>query len=188
LPRAGREFVDLQLDAGAAQDQGGYARDLGEDFYRRQREAMAKVVGQSDVVVTTAAVPGKPSPRLITREAVAGMPPGAVIVDLAAERGGNCELTQADRRIVEHGVTILGPTNLPSEVPQHASQMYSNNVTNFLLHLARQGQLEWNLDDEILGGTLAARNGEVVHARLRELLAMPAAAAATDEPDEKAAR
>jgi NAD(P) transhydrogenase subunit alpha len=169
----GGKFVDLQLDTGSAQDQGGYAKDLGEQFYRRQRDAMARVVTNCDVVISTAAIPGKPSPLLITKEAVAGMAPGSVIVDLAAERGGNCELTKADRRTQEHGVTILGPTNLPAEIPNHASQMYSNNVTRFLLHLVNQGQIELNLEDEIIRATLVARDGDVVHARIRELLGLP---------------
>jgi NAD(P) transhydrogenase subunit alpha len=170
----GGKFVELKLESGNAQDQGGYAKDLGEDFYRRQREAMAVVVRASDVVITTAAIPGKPSPLLITQEAVMGMHPGSVIVDLAAERGGNCALTQPDRRVVEHGVTILGPTNLPAEIPHHASQMFSNNVTKFLLHLVKQGEVQWNLDDEIIRGTLVTRHGDVVHPRLRDLLGIAA--------------
>ncbi|MGE3781051.1 MAG: Re/Si-specific NAD(P)(+) transhydrogenase subunit alpha, partial [Pirellulaceae bacterium] len=161
----GGKFVDLQLDAGNAQDQGGYAKDLGEEFYRRQRAAMARVVAGCDIVITTAAIPGKPSPLLITADAVAGMQPGSVIIDLAAERGGNCELTKANERILAHGVTILGPTNLPAEIPYHASQMFSNNITKFLLNLVKQGEVHWNLDDEIVRGTLVTRGGEVVHPR-----------------------
>jgi NAD(P) transhydrogenase subunit alpha len=174
----GGKFVELRLETGDAQDQGGYAKDLGEEFYQRQREAMAKVVAACDVVISTAAIPGKPSPLLITRQAVEEMQPGSVIVDLAAERGGNCALTQANQRVVEHGVTILGPTNLPAEIPLHASQMFSNNVTKFLLHLVKQGEVQWNLDDEIIRGTLVAREGEVVHPRLREMLGIAAAASA----------
>lgn len=166
----GGKFVDLQLDTGAAQDQGGYAKDLGEDFYRRQREAMAKVVAPVDVVITTAAIPGKKSPLLITREAVAGMQPGSVIVDLAAERGGNCELTVADQRVVDRGVVILGPTNLPAEAPFHASQMFSNNVTRFLLNMVKDGTVQMNLEDEIVSGTMVTRDGEVTHPRVRDLV------------------
>ena len=125
----GGKFVELPLEAGDAQDKGGYAKAQGEEFYRKQRELMAKVVGESDVVITTAAIPGKPSPLLVTAEAVVGMHAGSVIVDLAAERGGNCALTKADERVVAHGVTILGPTNLASDAPTHASQMFSGNVT-----------------------------------------------------------
>jgi NAD(P) transhydrogenase subunit alpha len=180
----GGKFVELQLETAQAEDKGGYAKALGEEFYQKQRELMAKVVAESDVVITTAAIPGKPSPRLITASAVAGMTPGSVIVDLAAERGGNCELSKADQRVVEHGVVILGPTNLPAEIPNHASQMFSNNVTKFLLNLVKKGQLELNLDDEIIRDTLITRGGEVVHTRLRETLGMqPLAAASADGND-----
>ena len=168
----GGKFVELPLETGGAEGQGGYAKAQDEEFYRRQRELMAQVVGESDVVITTAAIPGKPSPLLITAEAVAAMQPGSVIVDLAAERGGNCALTKADDRVVSGRVTILGPTNLPSEVPQHASQMFSGNVTSFLLHLVKKGEVVLNCDDEILRETLAAHEGQVVHARLRELLGL----------------
>jgi NAD(P) transhydrogenase subunit alpha len=132
---------------------------------------MIKVVGASDLVITTAAIPGKKSPVLITEEMVKAMAPGSVIVDLAAERGGNCELTQADRTIVAHGVTIMGPTNLPATVPYHASQMYSRNIVTFVQHLVKNGQLSFDMEDEITRETLVTRNGEVVHARVRELLA-----------------
>lgn len=168
----GARFVELQLDTKSAEDEGGYARAMSEEFYQRQRELMASIAAESDVIVTTAAIPGKRSPRLITADAVQGMQVGSVIVDLAAERGGNCELSQADTKIVEHGVTILGPTNLPSEVPNHASQMFSKNVTTFLLNMVEDGQLNVNLDDEIVLGTLTARQGEVVHPRVREILGM----------------
>jgi NAD(P) transhydrogenase subunit alpha len=129
------------------------------------------VVGASDLVITTAAIPGKKSPVLITEEMVKAMAPGSVIVDLAAERGGNCELTQADQTIVAHGVTIMGPTNLPATVPYHASQMYSRNIVTFVQHLVKNGQLSFDMEDEITRETLVTRNGEVVHARVRELLA-----------------
>jgi NAD(P) transhydrogenase subunit alpha len=168
----GAKFVELILEAGDAEDRGGYAKALGEEFYRRQRELMASVVAQSDVVITTAAIPGQPAPQLITAQAVQGMSPGSVIVDLAAERGGNCELSRPDQRVVEHGVVIYGPTNLPSEVPGHASQMFSNNVTKFLLNMVRDGQLTWNLDDQIVRETLACHRGEVAAPRIRELLGL----------------
>jgi NAD(P) transhydrogenase subunit alpha len=169
----GGKFVDLQLTTTDAQDKGGYAKDLGEDFYRRQREAMAKVIALCDVVISTAAIPGKPSPLLITKEAVAGMQPGSVVVDLAAERGGNCELSQADKRVLQHGVTLLAPTNLPSEIPYHASQMFSNNITKFLLNMVKQGAVQLDLEDEIIRGTLIAYGGEVVHPRLLEIYGTP---------------
>ena len=139
----GGKFVQLELDAGQSEDQGGYAKAMGDEFYEKQRELMASVVAESDVVITTAAIPGKPSPRLITAAAVEGMAPGSVIVDLAAERGGNCELSQADQRVVEHGVVIHGPTNLPSDIPYHASQMFSNNVTKFLLNMVHGWPVEF---------------------------------------------
>jgi NAD(P) transhydrogenase subunit alpha len=166
----GAKFVEMELDADAAEDAGGYAKELGEDFYRRQRELMTRVVAETDVVITTAAIPGKQAPVLITREMVEGMPAGAVIVDLAAERGGNCELTRAEE-VVEHGaVTILGPLNLPAAVPQHASQMFARNVATFLNHLAPEGSMDFDLEDEITAGTLITHAGEVVHERVLELL------------------
>jgi len=169
----GARFVELELETGDSEDKGGYAKALGDDFYEKQRALMADIVSASDIVITTAAIPGKTSPLLITTDAVQRMPAGGVIVDLAAERGGNCELSQADQSVVEHDVTILGPTNLPSEIPNHASQMFSNNVTTFLLHLTNEGDLQLDLQDEIVAGTLAAHEGEVVHSRLRELLELP---------------
>jgi H+-translocating NAD(P) transhydrogenase subunit alpha len=168
----GGKFVELKLEAGEAEDKGGYAKALGEEFYRRQRELLANVVVQSDVVITTAAIPGQPSPRLVTATAVEGMVAGSVIVDLAAERGGNCELSQADQRVVRHGVVILGPTNLPSEIPLHASQMFSNNLTKFLLNMVAEGKLTWNMDDEIVRDTLVCHRGEVTGAKVRQLLGM----------------
>jgi H+-translocating NAD(P) transhydrogenase subunit alpha len=167
----GAKFVELPLETGASEDKGGYAKAQDESFYRRQREMMLKVVGASDLVITTAAIPGKKSPVLITEEMVKAMAPGSVIVDLAAERGGNCELTKADQTIVAHGVTIMGPTNLPATVPYHASQMYSRNMVTFVQHLVKNGQLSFDMEDEITRETLVTRNGEVVHARVRELLA-----------------
>jgi NAD(P) transhydrogenase subunit alpha len=170
----GARFVELPLEAGDAEDKGGYARAQDEAFYRRQREMMLKVVAASDVVITTALIPGRPAPILLTAEMVEAMPPGSVIVDLAAERGGNCALTRPDETVVHHDVTILGPTNPPALVPYHASQMYSKNITTFLAHLlgkdgAQQRELTLNPDDEITRETLLTRGGEVVHARVREL-------------------
>lgn len=166
----GAKFVELPLETAGAEDAAGYARAQDEAFYRRQRELMARVVAESDVVITTAVVPGKKAPVLITAEMVRGMAPGSVIVDLAAERSGNCELTRLDETVVEHGVTIIGPVNLASTVPYHASQMYARNLTAFFLHLARSGTIELNLEDEITRETLVTRGGEVVHPRVREAL------------------
>jgi NAD(P) transhydrogenase subunit alpha len=157
--------MPLQAEEGT----GGYAKEMGEEFYRRQREFMKGVVAQSEVVITTAAVPGKKAPVLVTEEMVQAMPPGSVIVDLAAERGGNCELTVPGQTVTAHGVTILGPANLPSTVPNHASQMYSNNVLAFLKPLIKEGRLVLDLTDEVVSGTLLARGGQVVHSLVREL-------------------
>jgi NAD(P) transhydrogenase subunit alpha len=163
----GAKFVELPLDASDAEDKGGYAKAQDESFYRRQREMMTKVVAASDVVITTAAVPGKRSPVLVTADMVATMAQGSVIVDLAAERGGNCELTKADQVVCEHGVTIFGPTNLPSTVPYHASQMYARNVATFVAHLMKDKVLALDMSDEITRETLVSRDGQVVHERLK---------------------
>jgi H+-translocating NAD(P) transhydrogenase subunit alpha len=170
----GAKFVMVELDAAGAEDKGGYAKALGEDFYRKQRQVLMEVVHQQDVVITTAAVPGKKAPILVTRDMVAGMAPGSIVVDLAAERGGNCELTQPGRTIVEGGVTIMGPLNLPSTIPFHASQMYSRNVATFVKHLINNGALAINLEDEITRETLVTHGGEIVHPRVRELSQVPA--------------
>jgi len=174
----GGRFVELEIQAADAQDAGGYAKAQDESFYQRQRELLGKVVAESDVVITTAVVPGKKSPVLVTKEMVAGMTLGSVIVDLAAERGGNCELTRAEETIVEHGVTIVGTINLASAVPYHASQMYAKNLTNFLLHLVKNGALQLNMEDEITRSTLLTHQGEVVNPRVREFYNLPALAAA----------
>ena len=173
----GARFVELPIETAGAEDKGGYAVAQDETFYRRQRDLMAKVVGASDVVVTTAAVPGKKAPVLVTDAMVATMAPGSVIVDIAAERGGNCELTRADETVVAYGVTILGPTNLAATVPYHASQMFAKNIVTFLLHLAKDGALQVNLEDEITRETLVARGGEPTNPRVREALGLGAPAA-----------
>jgi len=170
----GARFVELPIEAGtAAEDKGGYATAQDESFYRRQRETMARVVAHSDVVITTAAIPGRPSPVLITTEMVATMAPGSVIVDLAAERGGNCEATVADQTVVVSGVTIHGPTNLTATVPFHASQLYAKNLTTLLAHLrTKDGALAVDPADEITREALVTHRGEVVSPRLRELLSL----------------
>ncbi len=177
----GAKFLVLDLESASAEDKSGYAKALGEDFYRRQRELLTAVVKENDVVITTAAVPGKKAPVLITREMVEGMAPGSIVVDLAAERGGNCELTHPGETAVAGGVSILGPLNLPSTVPYHASQMYARNVAAFLRHLVRDGKLILDLEDEITRETLIAHAGEVVHLRVREALGLPAQPAAPVE-------
>ncbi len=171
----GAKFVELGLETEEARAEGGYAREMGEEFYRKQREMMRRVVAESDVVITTAAVPGKRAPVLITEEMVKGMAPGSVIVDVAAERGGNCELTKPGETVTVHGVTIIGAVNLPATVPYHASQMYARNVTTFLLGMLKDGELKLDLDDPIVRDTLVTRDGEVVHPRVRERLGLPPA-------------
>jgi proton-translocating NAD(P)+ transhydrogenase subunit alpha len=175
----GARFVELPIAADDAQDARGYARAQDEAFYGRQRELLGRVVAESDVVITAAVIPGKMSPVLVTKEMVARMAPGSVIVDLAAERGGNCELTQGGEIVVKHGVTIIGKYNLASTVPYHASQLYARNITAFLLHLVKDGKLQLNLQDEIVRDTLVTQGGEVVNARLREFYGLPALAAQT---------
>ncbi|HVA95426.1 MAG TPA: Re/Si-specific NAD(P)(+) transhydrogenase subunit alpha [Candidatus Dormibacteraeota bacterium] len=170
----GGRFVELPIEAKDAQDAGGYAKAQDEDFYRRQRELLGKVIAESDVVITAAVVPGKKSPVLVTKEMVAGMAPGSVIVDLAAERGGNCEVTQPGEEVVQDGVTVVGRFNLASTVPYHASQMYAKNITAFLLHMMKDGKLQLNREDEIVKSTLVTQGGEVVNSRIREFFSMPA--------------
>jgi NAD(P) transhydrogenase subunit alpha len=169
----GGRFVELPLEAKDAEDAGGYARAQDESFYQRQRELLGNVVAESDVVITAAVIPGKTSPVLVTREMVARMAPGSVILDLAAERGGNCELTKMGEKTVAHGVTIIGLFNLASSVPYHASQMYSRNITAFLLHMVKEGKIQFDMADEIIHTTMVTREGEVVNARVREFFSMP---------------
>jgi H+-translocating NAD(P) transhydrogenase subunit alpha len=168
----GARFVELPIEAAGAQDARGYATAQGEEFYARQRELMKRVVGESDVVITTAVVPGKKAPVLVTSEMVQGMAPGSVIVDLAAERGGNCELTRAEQTTVQHGVTIVGQINVASTVPYHASQMYARNLTTFLTLLAKGGKLNVNLEDDIIRETLVTWGGEISNTRVREFYSM----------------
>lgn len=168
----GAKFVELKLEAAGAEAAGGYAKEMGEEFYRRQREMMTQVVAESDVVITTAAVPGKKAPILITKEMVQGMRSGAVIVDLAAETGGNCELTRPGETVEAHGVTMIGPINLPATIPYHASQMYARNVTAFLRNLVKDGALHLNFEDQIIRDTLLTHKGEVVNSQVRELLGL----------------
>jgi len=169
----GGKFVELPIADDSAEDKGGYAKAMDEEFYRKQRELMASVVAESDVVITTAAIPGKPSPQLVTAEAVAGMAPRSVIVDLAAERGGNCAPSKPDERVEYEGVILYGPTNIPSDVPNHASQMYSNNITKFLLNMLEEGTIKLNFQDEIVRDTLVSYEGDVYNNRIRGLLDLP---------------
>jgi NAD(P) transhydrogenase subunit alpha len=158
----GAKFLVLDLGIQDAEDKGGYAKALSADAARRQQELLAEKTRDFDVVVTTALVPGRAAPRLVSKETVAGMRPGSVIVDLAAEAGGNCELTEADRVVVTHGVTIHGPTNLPATMPVHASQLYARNVTELLREFVKDGALKLDFEDEILKGACVTHAGEVV--------------------------
>lgn len=168
----GGRFVELPIEATDAQDSRGYATAQGEEFYKKQRELLGSAVAESDVVITAAVIPGKKSPVLVTKEMVARMAPGSVIVDLASERGGNCELTQAGKTVKEHGVTIIGVFNLASSVPYHASQMYAKNLSAFLLNLVKDGKLQLNEKDEIHRETLLTQGGEIVNARVREFVGL----------------
>jgi NAD(P) transhydrogenase subunit alpha len=168
----GARFIELPLDTSEAQDTRGYARAQDEAFYRRQRELLARTVVESDVVITTAAVPGKRAPVLVTAEMVAAMTPGSVIVDGAADHGGNCELTRPGETVVAHGVTIIGPVQLASSVPAHASQLYARTVAAFLLHLGRSGTLHVDAEDEIVRETMVTRGGDVVQPRVRAALGL----------------
>ena len=175
----GGRFVELPIEAQNAQDARGYGTAQDETFYARQRELLTRVVAESDVVITAAVIPGKKSPVLITADMVKGMAPGSVIVDLASERGGNCELTRTGETVKEYGVSIIGAINLASSVPYHASQMYARNVTTFLLYLVKDGKLQLNTQDEIIRETMVTQGGEVVNARVREFFKLPALAPAS---------
>ena len=166
----GAKFVMLDVDAKSSEDKGGYAKAMDEEFYRRQRELLTEVLREQDVVITTAAVPGRKSPILITAEMASAMPQGSVIVDIAAERGGNCELTRPGETVIHNQVTILGPLNVPSMIPNHASQMLSANITAVAKLLLREGNISLNLEDEIIRESLVTHEGKVVHPRVAELL------------------
>ncbi len=177
----GGRFVELPIEAKDAQDARGYGKAQDEDFYRKQRELLTKVVAESDVVITTAVIPGKKSPLLITADMVKGMAPGSVIVDLASERGGNCELTKPGEKITAHGVTIIGWYNFASTVPYHSSQMYAKNISAFLLHIVKDGKLKLDMADEITRDTLLTLDGQIVSQRLREFYSLPALGNAAGE-------
>ena len=168
----GAKFVVLNIEAGGAEDKGGYAKAMGEEFYRKQRELLTEVLREQDVVVTTAAVPGQKAPILVTAEMASAMQPGSVIVDMAAERGGNCELTHPGQTVMHQGISILGPLNLPSTIPYHASQMYGSNLTSFLKLMVKKGEFTVDRQDEIIRETLVTHGNEVVNARVAERLGL----------------
>lgn len=172
----GGRFIELPLEAKNAQDARGYGTAQDETFYARQRELLTKVVAESDIVITAAVIPGKKSPVLITADMVKGMSPGSVIVDLAAERGGNCELTKMSETVTVHGVTIIGAINLASSVPYHASQMYARNLMTFLTYMVKDGKPQLNMQDEIIRETMVTSGGEITNARVREFFKLPALA------------
>jgi NAD(P) transhydrogenase subunit alpha len=178
----GAKYVSLDVDAGSSEDKGGYAKAMDEAFYKRQRELMKAVIQEHDVVITTAAVPGKRAPILVTTEMVEAMAPGSVIVDIAAVRGGNCELTKPGETVMHHGVSIIGPTNFASLAPYHASQMFSSNVVTFLKHLVGFLPLQARPEDEIVRETLVTHGGEVVNARIRELMGLAPAEPVSTAP------
>ncbi|MEF8776562.1 MAG: NAD(P) transhydrogenase subunit alpha [Haloarculaceae archaeon] len=157
----GADFVELDLETEGSGDEEGYAREMDEEFYAEQRRQLTRVVGESDVVITSAAIPGAPAPELVTTEMIEEMDPGSVVVDLSAETGGNCEPTEADERVVHEGVTILGPTDLPSRISKTASQQFANNLANFLDELVVEGEPVVDLDNEIHESTLLTHEGEV---------------------------
>ena len=183
----GAKPVELDLDTGESEGAGGYAKAQGEDFLKRQRELMTAVVAEQDIIITTAAIPGAKSPILVTEDMVKAMKPGSVIVDLAAERGGNCDLTEQGKAVVVHGVTILGPENVPSELAYHASQMYGKNMQTLLeLILDEEGNLNLDFNDEIVAGTVVAHKGEIPHPHMRKLLGLPEIKASEPEPETEA--
>ncbi len=165
----GAEFVKVEIEE-ETQTEGGYAKEVSEDAKKREQEVIAEHVKQADVVITTAQVPGKKAPILITKDTVAGMRPGSVIVDIAAEQGGNCELTEAGKEVLHHGVKIVGAVNLPSTMPVNASQMYAKNVSTLLQHLTKEGQLHLDFDDEITDKTCVTHEGVIRNEQVRQSL------------------
>src|SRR4051795_1253400 len=170
----GARFLQLDLE-GDAEGEGGYAKELGEEQQQRQREALAEAAAKFDVAITTAQIPGRRAPLLLTAKAVENMRPGAVIVDLAGESGGNCELTEAGQTVERHGVKIVAPTNLPGEMPDHASQLYARNVSALLELMVKDGELSLDFDDEVIAGACITRDGEIVHEGAKQAAGAPAA-------------
>ena len=170
----GAKFVEMPLETDSAEGTGGYAKAMDEEFYRKQRELLTGVLKETDVVITTAAIPGKKSPVLVTEEMVKAMPQGSVIVDLAVERGGNCELSEPGKTVVKHGVTILGPVNLPATLGYHASQLYSKNIETFFYNLfTKEGELSLEREDEIIKSTLILHQGKAGNEEIAQRLGLP---------------
>ncbi len=165
----GARFLEVKSEESGA-GEGGYAKEMSEDYKRRQAEMIAKHIAKADVVIPTALIPGRKAPILITEEHVKSMKTGSIIVDLAAEMGGNCELTERDKSVVKHGVLIIGESNLPSAMSYHASQMFSKNIERYLFHLCDENGLKMDMADEITSGSLVTRDGEILHARTKQLM------------------
>jgi NAD(P) transhydrogenase subunit alpha len=166
----GAKFVEFELETEKAEDKGGYAKEMDEAFYKKQQQMMSQVISENDVVIATAAVPGKKAPVLVTKDMVSGMKQGSVIVDLAAEQGGNCEVTQPGKSVEVDGVTVIGPLNIPSMVAFHSSQMYSKNIANFLNLMVKDGKMEIDTEDEVISGSLVTDNGEIVNSSIKEVV------------------
>ncbi len=165
----GGKFIEVETDE-SMQDEGGYAKQASEEFLQKQKELIFKHVTEADIVITTALVPGKKAPVLVTEEMVKNMKPGSVVLDMAVEFGGNCEVSEKGKTVKKYGVTLIGEPNLPSLVPYHASEMYAKNLLSLLSHISKEGKVELNLEDEIVKGALICHEGKVVHERTKELL------------------
>ena len=165
----GGKFIEVETDA-SMEDERGYAREASEEFLKKQKELIFKHVTEADIVITTALVPGKKAPVLVTEEMVKNMREGSVILDMAVEFGGNCEVSEIGKTIKKYGVTIVGEPNLPSLVPYHASEMYSKNILNLISYISKEGNIELNLEDEIVKGSLITYKGEVINSRVKELI------------------
>jgi NAD(P) transhydrogenase subunit alpha len=165
----GGRFIEVESDEDM-QDEGGYAKEASEEFLKKQKELIFKHITEADIVITTALVPGRKAPILVTEEMVKGMRPGSVVLDMATEFGGNCEISEKDQTVVKHDVTIIGESNLPSRVATNSSEVYSKNLQALLEHISKEGNVELNLEDEIVAGSLITHNGEVVHERTKEAL------------------
>lgn len=165
----GGKFIEVKTDENM-QDEGGYAKEASEEFLKKQKELLFKHITEADIVITTALIPGKKAPVLVTEEMVKNMKPGSVILDMAVEFGGNCEVSEKDKIVTKYGVTIIGESNLPSLIPTHASEMYSKNILNLLNHISKEGKVELDLEDEVVKGALITYNKEVVNPRIKELL------------------
>ena len=169
----GAKFIDVPFEEGV-EDKGGYAKEASKEYIQRQKEEIEKRLPEADVVITTALIPGKKAPILLTEEQVKLMRPGSVIVDMASEQGGNCALTEPGKDAVKHGVTIMGTSNIPATVPVHTTQLYARNVLALLQGLIKDGKLIFTMEDEVVAGALVARDGGIVHPSLKEEKSKPA--------------